>query len=277
MRREFKVVLVCSLGWYLLPSTMASAGQGSVFLTGHDPDFHAFVGGNLDGARHINQRAIDFIMDPAFNTYKAGGVNKFLFVESKISPPSGHVNGVNGIIASGYTLGVDFDHVDASGLNAALDQLGTTYSGLVVASDFGGVLTQAELNILDARADDIFTFVNGGGGLYAMSEHNNGAGLTPDGGWYKFVPIVSSSASLNQSEIGYTVTPFGVSLGLADSDVNGNASHTIFTQWAPQLNVVDIDSVGNVLSLAGRLAIPAPSVAVVMACAGISALGRRRR
>ena len=35
-----------------------------IFLTGHDPDFHAFVGGNAAGAQHINQRAIDFIMDP---------------------------------------------------------------------------------------------------------------------------------------------------------------------------------------------------------------------
>ena len=32
---------------------------GSIFLTGHDPDFHAFVGGNSTGAAHINQIAME--------------------------------------------------------------------------------------------------------------------------------------------------------------------------------------------------------------------------
>jgi len=112
-------------------------------LTGHDPDFHAFLGGNTAGARHINQRAISFILDPAFNPYFAAGAHKFLFVESSMTPPPGHLDGVNGIIASGYVQGTDFDRVDASGLNAALSQLGTVYGGIVVASDFGGILTQA--------------------------------------------------------------------------------------------------------------------------------------
>jgi len=34
---------------------------GSIFLTGHDPDFHGFVGGNALGAQHIIQRAVTFI------------------------------------------------------------------------------------------------------------------------------------------------------------------------------------------------------------------------
>lgn len=257
-------------------TSAALAGQGSIFLTGHDPDFHALLGGNSTGAQHINQRAISYIMDPAFNTFSAGGATKFLFVESSISPPPGHVNGIDGIIASGYGLGTDFDHADASNLNAALDQLGTTYAGIVVASDFGGVLTQAELDILNARSADIFNFVNGGGGLYAMAEHNNGAGLTPNGGWYDYVPVVSFATALNQSEDGNTVTAFGAALGLTDSDVNGNASHVVFTQWAPQLSVVDVDSEGNVLSLAGRLAIPAPSSLAMLAIVGLGASRRRR-
>lgn len=103
-------------------------------------------------------------MDPAHNTYVAGGATKFLFVESSIPVPSGHVNG---IIASGYTRGVDFHHTDASGLNAALDPIGTTYGALVVAWDFGGILTQAELDILNTRAADIAHFVNTNGRIYA--------------------------------------------------------------------------------------------------------------
>jgi len=54
-----------------------------------------------------------------FNPLNVSGA-KFLFVESSIVPPPGHTDGVNGIIASGYTLAVNFDRVDASGLNVVL-------------------------------------------------------------------------------------------------------------------------------------------------------------
>src|SRR5579864_8303643 len=187
---------------------------GSIFLTGHDPDFHALLGGNALGAQHINQDAINFITDPAFNSFAAGGVHKFLFVESSIVPPAGHTDGVNGLIASGYVSGVNFDKVDATGLNTALNHLGTTYDAIVVASDFGGILTQAELNILDARSMDIINFLNAGGGLYAMAESDSGAHLTPSGGQFGFLPFIVTSTQLDQGESGFTVTPFGASLGL---------------------------------------------------------------
>src|SRR5437879_1247535 len=135
---------------------------GSVFLTGHDPDFHALAG-NTVGAQNINKAAINFITDPAFNTFVAGGNTKFLVVESSTSPPGGHLDGSEGIVASGFS---NFDEVDATGLNAALDNLGTTYSAIVVDSDFGGMLTQSELAILDARFSDIINFLNKGGGIY---------------------------------------------------------------------------------------------------------------
>lgn len=252
----------------------SEARPGSVFLTGHDPDFHALLGGNAIGAQNINTTAISFVTDPMFNPYSAGGATKFLYVQSSIAPPGGHTDGKQGIIASGYTEGLDFDHHDASTLGAALDQLGTTYSAIVVASDFGGILTQAELDILNARAPDIFGFVNSGGGLYAMSEGNNGAGLTPNGGWFGFVPTVVAAANLNQSEVGFTVSAFGASLGLTDNDVNGNASHNIFTQ-AGFMQPVDFDSAGNIMSLAGRVDIPAPGVP--MLGAGLLVVSARRR
>src|SRR5689334_24989142 len=134
----------CAILSAVLLFTVLSANAdivGSIFLTGHDPDFHA-TAGNTTGARHINQAAINFIMDPAFNTFVAARINKFLFVEANITPPSGHLDGSDGLTASGYTLGTNFDEVDASGLNAALDKLGTSYSAIVVGSDFGGLLTQ---------------------------------------------------------------------------------------------------------------------------------------
>jgi hypothetical protein len=268
LRRAVLAALAC------LGVASAAFADGSVFVTGHDPDFHGLLGGNFLGAQNINRTAIGYVMDPAFNPYVAGGANKFLFVESSISPPPGHTNGVNGIIASGYALGTNFDQVDAAGLNAALNQLGTAYSALVVASDFGGVLTQAELDILNARASDIHAFVNSGGGLYALAESNNGAHLTPNGGQFAYLPIVTSSVPADQAEVGFTVSPFGASLGLTDNDVNGNASHNIFTSIGG-LTAVDYDGAGRIVSAAGRLSIPEPATVVLACCGGLLALRRR--
>jgi hypothetical protein len=222
---------------------------GSIFLTGHDPDFHAQSGPgeNPTGAQHINQVAINFITDSAFNPFTSA-TSKILFVESTGSIPGGHHQGALGMNASGFT---NYDLVNASGLNAALNLLGTTYNAIVVASDFGGILTQAELNILNSRSADIIDFLNAGGGLYAMAESNGGAGLTPSGGRYGFLPFVVSSTAFDQSESGITVTPFGQGLGLVNADVNGNFSHNIFTSTGG-MNVVDVDARGNILSLAVR-------------------------
>ena len=101
-------------------TTAESQAAGSIFITGHDPDFHASLGGNALGAQRINQVAISFIQDPFFNPYFAGAP-KFLFVESSIAPPGGHTVGKAGIIASGYVEGVNFEHHDASTLNAELN------------------------------------------------------------------------------------------------------------------------------------------------------------
>ena len=239
--------LIASL--LFLPSLSWSA---SIFLTGHDPDFHALrLTENAVGAQNINRTAINFILTPGLNSFVDMGVNKFLFVEAVRTPPGGHLNGVNGIIQSGFSLGTDFEHHGGSTLNGELDLLGSKYSGIVVASDFGGLLTQTELDILNSRSTDIIDFLNAGGGLYALAESNGGARLTPNGGHFGFLPFVVSSTAFNRFETGNAVTAFGTSLGLANSDVNGNFSHNIFLDDFG-LNVVDFDRFGNILSLAGR-------------------------
>ena len=275
----FRAAIICAA--LVLP---LAAQAGSIFLTGHDPDFHASLGGNLTGARNINTTAINFITDPAFNSFKANGVNKFLFVESSISPPSGHTVGKNGIVASGYAEGTDFVHANASTLSAALDQLGTTYNAIVVASDYGGILTSAELNILNARSSDIISFLNAGGGIYAMAESNSQGALTTGSTLFGFLPFIFSTTQFNQTEIGITVTPFGASLGLTNADVNGNASHNIFNDDFG-LNIVDLDSQSNILTIAGRAqvtpigVVPEPET-YAMLLAGLGLLGfvvRRRK
>ena len=226
-----------------------SASASSIVLTGHDPDFHAAFG--EPGEINFNQKAIQYVMDPAFNTFVAGGLHKFLFVESQIAPPGGYTDGKQGLINSGYVLGTDFDLATAVTLNAALNQLGTTYSAIVVASDFGGILTSAELNILNARSADIIKFLNAGGGVYAMAEGDTGGANidhNPVGGYFGFLPFATTSTG-----IGYcgpvNVTPFGSSLGFVP--FNTCADHNFFNGTFG-LSIVDSLPNGEIISLAGR-------------------------
>jgi len=227
---------------------------GSIFLTGHDPDFHA-IAGNTVGAQHINQDAINFIMDPTFNAFVAGGDQHFLFVEcDTCAVPGGHIDGELGIAASasGFPAGTTFEtHGAADGLATELGLLGTKYSAIVIGSDFGGMLTQDELTILDAHSADIINFLNAGGGLYAMAETIPSVGGLASSGFFGFLPFIVSTSPVSEAESGNTLTAFGTSLGLVNLDINGNFSHNVFTSTGG-LNIVDSDPGAEILSLAGR-------------------------
>ena len=282
--KSASVVMKLIAGVVLLASTDL-ARAGAIFVTGHDPDFHASLGANTTGAQHINQIALGYTMDPAFNNFVASAP-KFIWVESKLPPVPGNTVGKNGIVASGFVEGVDFDHHDATTLAAAFLMLGQPggYSGIAIASDHGGMLTQAELTILNANSGAIIDFLNAGGGLYAMAE-SNAAGLLPAGGFYGFLPFLVSSTSFAQFGSGHTVTAFGASLGLTNADVNGNFEHNIFTATGG-MSPVDIDPQGNILSLATRSQIdpggvvPEPS-SIVLIAGGFGLFGileyRRRK
>jgi hypothetical protein len=242
-----KRVLVClSLLGALVAVPVASLGgvasaaePGGVFVTGHDPDFHATqTGENAEGSKRIIQKAIDFVTTAPAPTV--------LLVSSEGEPPTGHADSEAGLQAAGFTpvlasaqTGTDDAAIPLETVNFA------NYSVVVVASDFGGILRQADLDVLNARYNDLIAYVNGGGGLVAFAESQLS-------GAFDFLPFLVSEVSTNESESGYTVTPYGATeVGLTDADVNGNFSHNIFTS-AGELNVVDNDADGNVVTLATR-------------------------
>jgi choice-of-anchor A domain-containing protein len=221
------------------------ATSGPIFLTGHDPDFHAQ---DDAGARRLLTKAVVYV--------RSGSTLPLLWVESRISPPSGHPVGKLGLQAIGLVEGTSFVHMNAAQLAAQTpawwQTLATRYSAIGVASDFGALLTQAELDQLNAHREDITHFVNSGRGLMALSEGGGGAGLTQHDR-FQFLPI--QVASTGNASPPYTVTPYGQSeFALIDSDVN-SPSHCHFNQNFG-LNVVTRSApTGQIMTLAGKVRI----------------------
>ena len=142
---------------------------GKIFLTGHDPDFHA---SGSAGATTLLQTGLDFVTN---GTTNSPGGEKFLFVTARPADlPGGVVPGghrdpvVDGLGALGLTEGTEFGvaHGGAvAGLTLDLSLVDfSTYTAIAISSSFGGLLTRAELDALIARKDDIKDFVNLGGG-----------------------------------------------------------------------------------------------------------------
>lgn len=221
---------------------LLEATSGPIFLTGHDPDYHAQ--GDV-GARRLLTRAVQFV--------RHGSALPFVWVESRIPTPSGHLIGKNGLRSIGLVEGVDFIHLNGAELAARprswWESLATQYSAIAVASDHGGLLTQAELDQLNAHRDDIARFVNSGGGILALSESGGSGSLTTHDR-FGFLPIdVDSTATAAPP---YVVTPYGQSeLGLVNADVN-SPSHSHFNADFG-LNVVSRSAVnGQIMTLAGK-------------------------
>ena len=255
----------------------APTSAGPIFLTGHDPDFHAQ---SSAGAQNLLRAGLQFATG---NTYNSG--TKFLWVESFLLPTAGHLRGEDGLNAIGLTLGTHYDWVDAAGLPLVDFSL---YDAIGVASSFGGMLTSAELNALIGRAADIATFINNGGGLFAAAECDSGANCdasnmaAPHGSMFGYLPIVVSSIS---NVAPFTITPFGSSLGLGNGDIN-DPTHNSFGLIGG-LQAVDLDAAGRPTTLAGNVrvsdggleAIPEPTSMVLLGTglAGLAARQRRRR
>lgn len=255
-----------------------SASAGSIFVTGHDPIWHANFGANTVGATNLATIGIDFARN--------GSALPFLFIESKTTPvPSGNAQTAPFLTSALGYAPASYVVMDAADLSALPDfrTALNAYSAIVVASDHGGMLTAAELSFLNGHSADIVSYLNAGGGLYAEAE-SNAAGLIGVTPRFGFLPFLVASADFQTGETGNTVTPFGAGLGLVDSDVNGNFSHNFFSSTGG-MSAVDLFN-GNAqmpltLAYRGQIGdvgvVPEPETYALMAVGLLAiALVRRR-
>jgi hypothetical protein len=234
------------LGLFIWLMASTGADAGSIFVSGHDPDFHATIGPNPTGAEHIIQDSLTFARN--------GGTSPILLLETSTANLSlgDHADSESALIASGYSAGSTpgNHYVKVTATQFASINL-SQFSAVFIPSDHGGTLTGDDLKALNARSSDLITYLNAGGGLVAFAEDGarQPASTNPQPQNFAFLPFLVTSTSFSEAENGNTLTAFGSSLGLSTSDINGNFSHNIFTATGG-MNVVDRDSMGDILSLA---------------------------
>lgn len=186
-------------------------------------------GGDADARAQSNNDLLPFV-ELLLNYVTWGtlfdNTHKFLWVESKATPLSGHVRSRNTLQTLGLMEGVNYDWVDGS-------EFGTTnlnsYTAIGVASTNTGMLTSDELNALTARVTDIATFASHGGGIVAFGEVESSTTASPHNGFYYWLPvIVTSSPQINTS--GFTATSEGSAFGLTSTFMNYRHD-VIFTNY----------------------------------------------
>jgi len=275
--RRLQLLLALVLGSALTSPLFA----GSVFVSGHDSDFHAQAG-NTTGAQNIINRALDFVRN--------GNTAPILMIKSNTFNVGlgDHLDSENGLIASGYTAGnlAGNHYVTVNFLDFATIDL-SLYSALFVPADHGGTLTGDDLKALNARSADILAYVNNGGGLFALAEDgfHVPAAIGPEGPLFGFLPFLATSVPHSEYENGNTLSAFGASLGLTNFDINGNFSHNVFTSTGG-MTPVDYTGGGEILSLATRFkltpggvdrGVPDTGSTVLLLTAGLAGLALAKR
>ena len=271
-----KLVFAMALAASVMVGGSASAGR--LFLSGHDPDFHGMT--QQSGANEL-ALALNYVTNGTYT----GTAQRFLWVESyyRHTDYPGHRRGYHSLETLGLTT-ANMEWLDGTDfMSADLSQ----FSAIVIASSFGGLLSDTEIQALSARRTDVANFVNRGGGLAAFAECGFGfyncdtATILPTTQLYGFLPGITSISTLPD----YTVTQAGLDFGLDPLDVNDCCSHNSFLP-VRHLTALDYDANGHPTTLIGDIRIndgflsvpePATWAMMILGFGGAGAMLRRQR
>jgi len=176
---------------------------GNIFLTGHDPDYHAYWEDSASAFAALTSE-VNFVQN--------GSTLPLLVFDNNDLELSNVLT----------TLGIAHVTVDPSG--SLSDSLFDTsiYSAFAVASDqsCGGCdLSASDVANIATHSSAIDAFFNGGGGILGLA-----AAQDPNG--YAYLPEAAANAGGFPPSFGFVETPAGTANGLVAE--NGDATHNYF-------------------------------------------------
>ena len=192
-------------GGALLASVLIGASlpaqAGSLYLTGHDVDFHDNQAGYdtkilsyLTGLSDLSAVTVSYL-------HGSGGV---------INPPS------TGVIKS-YDVNTMSDADWATALTSKILEIGSE------ASCGGCTIAAADITKIASRKTQVIDYFNAGGSIWGNTSAN-----VP--GYYdSFLPLslISTTAPLGTSS-GFYTTPEGAAIGIVNANINGYPTHNSF-------------------------------------------------
>jgi len=227
----------------------APAQAGRAIVTGHDADLHCSgASGPTDSQCHYIKIAVDYI--------RAGSTKPVLVFDrgslevGKALDIAFGVGVVPRVVVDPRSPAFASTAFKTSDFSAIIVASDTTCGGCDL-NDYGAT---PDSDAINARAADIATFFNDGGGILALAGGNHGDGAAADDVYYKFLPISVGGVAVASP---FTLTPEGKALGFTDGtggtpdDINCCATHNSFElpPAGSALKVAETDSTGKAETL----------------------------
>ena len=245
-----RVSLVLATAALLLGLAPGTASAGRLIATGHDADHHC---GRVSSEPEAHRQCRFFKV--ALEYVRAGAPIPSKPVLVLDRGPLDVVTSLDRVYGRGVIPRRVIDPRSAAFRTAPITT--SLYSAVIVASSKGtpNDATPQDLNeptsspdsdAINARARDLRSFFDSGGGLFVNS--GNAHGDSPGDPYYAFLPI-----TVNPGRVTYpiTLTPAGRALGFLPADTTCCPTHNTFDPPSPvsALRAVDTDAAGRVITL----------------------------
>lgn len=218
---------------------------GRLLATGHDADLHCRFAQQC----HFFEIAVDYVRGGAPDPSRPVLVLDRLDLDV--------VEALDNAFGAGVVPRVVMDPRSATFASAPINV--GLYSALIIASDVtcGGCdlnefNSTPDSDAINARAADIQSFFNAGGGIFAIAGANHGDGAAPDDVYYDFIPIPVGGLPVLPP---FTLTAAGQALGFEDSstgigtndDINCCPTHNSFVNPSAGsvIQVAELDTSGQ--------------------------------